>query len=166
MVCFLPTMVLIYRACAHTHTPSPPPFHRPSPDTNDSARQRPCMGLDLPPFAAMPYCLLPAACCWRRCCHWSDAACCRLHAAATRRSLCCIGKCKSFEARENCKYGPRWVHLPNELRPVIYTKDVDAVLRMHLPGLQRIFIKHIREGGPQQPTTTGGAPTMDAHRKY
>ena len=47
------------------------------------------------------------------------------------------------DLREGCKYGSKWVHLPNDVRTLIYTEPVDRVLRSHLPGLRRLFAKHV-----------------------
>ena len=43
------------------------------------------------------------------------------------------------------KYGSRWVHLPNEARALFYKETVDLSLRAFLPGLRRLFAKHVHE---------------------
>lgn len=50
-----------------------------------------------------------------------------------------------YDMRESCKYGSRWVHVPNEARVLFYNESLDRCVRAFLPGLTRIFAKHVHE---------------------
>ena len=49
------------------------------------------------------------------------------------------------ELKDHSAYGTQWVHMPNEARVLFYKESVDRSVRAYLPGLRRIFAKHVHE---------------------